>query len=123
MRTLGIFVDRQTLSSAGKLAQLMKCREAAKEKGVRSYFLFPVDMKKVPRMDALFIRSRTDPLNVSFVAARLAERHSIPVLDERSAIRFCSDKVNLGLHLRRAEVGMPETSFLWKDRMPDLATM
>jgi glutathione synthase/RimK-type ligase-like ATP-grasp enzyme len=123
MRTLGIFVDRQTLSSARKLAQLMKCREAAEERGIRSYFLFPVDMKKVQRMDAIFIRSRTDPLNASFVAAKLAEMHSIPVIDESSAIRICSDKVNLGMHLQRAGVLMPETTFLWKDHLMDLTAM
>jgi glutathione synthase/RimK-type ligase-like ATP-grasp enzyme len=123
MRTLGIFVDRQTLSSSRKLAQLMKCREAAEAKGVRSYFLFPVDLKKVVRMDALFIRSRTDPLNVTYVAARLAEMNSIPVIDESSAIRVCSDKVDLGMHLQKAGVCIPRTEFLWRGRHADPAEM
>ena len=32
-------------------------------------FIFPVDINKIPKMDALFIRARTDPMNVTYVAA------------------------------------------------------
>ena len=35
-------------------------------------FIFPVDINKIPKMDALFIRARTDPMNVTYVAARMA---------------------------------------------------
>ena len=112
MATLGIFVDRQTLSYSKKLVMLMRFRDVAESLGHRSYFIFPVELKKIAKIDALLIRSRTDPLNVSYVAARMAVMHGIPVIDNPEAIRICSDKVNMYLHLMRANVPIPRTELL-----------
>lgn len=112
MGTLGIFVDRQTLSHSRNLSTLMRFRDAAEALGHRSYFIFPVELKKISKLDGLLIRSRTDPLNVSYVAARMATMHGIPVIDNPDAIRFCSDKVNMYLHLMRSEVLIPRTEIL-----------
>jgi glutathione synthase/RimK-type ligase-like ATP-grasp enzyme len=112
MGTLGIFVDRQTLSYSKKLTMLMRFRDVAESLGHRSYFFFPVELKKISKLDGLLIRSRTDPLNVSYVAARMAIMHGIPVIDNPDAIRFCSDKVNMYLHLMRADVPIPRTEIL-----------
>jgi len=121
MATLGIFVDRQTLSYSKKLVMLMRFRDVAESLGHRSYFIFPVELKKIAKLDALLIRSRTDPLNVSYVAARMAVMHGIPVIDNPEAIRICSDKVNMYLHLMRANVPIPRTSF-WPARRSLLRT-
>lgn len=112
MRTLGIFIDRQALSYSRKLTLLIKCRDTAEGMGYRSYFIFPVEIKKVPKTDALFIRSRTDPLNISFIASKMAEMHDIPVIDDSRSIQICSDKVNMYLHLKKAGVPIPRTEFL-----------
>ncbi len=112
MATLGIFVDRQTLSYSKKLVMLMRFRDVAESLGHRSYFIFPVELKKIAKLDALLIRSRTDPLNVSYMAARMAVMHGIPVIDNPEAIRICSDKVNMYLHLMRANVPIPRTELL-----------
>lgn len=112
MATLGIFVDRQTLSYSKKLVMLMRFRDVAESLGHRSYFIFPVELKKIAKLDALLIRSRTDPLNVSYVAARMAVMHGISVIDNPEAIRICSDKVNMYLHLMRANVPIPRTELL-----------
>ncbi|MGD0818408.1 MAG: RimK family alpha-L-glutamate ligase [Methanomassiliicoccales archaeon] len=114
MRTLGIFVDRQALSYSRKLTLLIKCRDTAEVMGYRSYFIFPVEIKKVPKTDALFIRSRTDPLNISFIASKMAEMHEIPVIDDPRSIQICSDKVNMYLHLIKANVPVPRTEFIRK---------
>jgi glutathione synthase/RimK-type ligase-like ATP-grasp enzyme len=114
LRTLGIFVDRQALSYSRKLTLLIKCRDTAEGMGYRSYFIFPVEIKKVPKTDALFIRSRTDPLNISFIASKMAEMHNIPVIDDSRSIQICSDKVNMYLHLIKAEVPVPRTEFVKK---------
>lgn len=114
LRTLGIFVDRQALSYSRMLTMLIKCRDTAEGMGHRSYFIFPVEIKKVLRTDALFIRSRTDPLNISFIASKMAEMHDIPVIDDPRSIQICSDKVNMYLHLIKANVPVPRTEFVRK---------
>ncbi len=112
MGTLGIFVDRQTLSYSKKLGMLMRFRDVAESLGHRCYYIFPVELKKIAKLDGLLIRSRTDPLNVSYVAARMATMHGIPVIDNPEAIRICSDKVNMYLHLMQAKVSIPLTELL-----------
>ncbi|MDD1770160.1 MAG: ATP-grasp domain-containing protein [Methanomassiliicoccales archaeon] len=114
MGTLGLFVDRQTLGDSKKLGSVMSFRDAAEALGHRSYFIFPVEMRKIAKTNALLIRSRTDPLNVTYVAARYAELHGIPVLDSSRSIRICSDKVNMYLHLQVAGVATPKTWYLEK---------
>ncbi len=117
MSRLGIFVDRRTLSSAEQLHALIRCRDVAEELGHTAEFLFPVDIRKIPLMDAVFIRARTDPLNVTYVASRTAESCGIPVIDDPSSIRICSDKINMYSHLFRNNVPIPETTFLPRDEV------
>jgi glutathione synthase/RimK-type ligase-like ATP-grasp enzyme len=112
MSHLGIFVDRKTLSNSEQLNALIRCRDIAEGMGHDVDFIFPVDIRKIPKMDALFIRARTDPLNVTYVAARMADFHGIPVLDDSRSIRICSDKVNMYSHLIKKKVSMPKTVFL-----------
>ncbi|WP_369425247.1 ATP-grasp domain-containing protein [Methanothrix sp.] len=114
MGKIGVFVDRQTLGSAQQLNSLLKLRDAAELTGHLVYFLFPVDLKKIPGMDALFIRSRTDPMNISFVASKMASIHGIPVIDDPDSIQICSDKVNMYLHLMKRHVCIPKTVFVRK---------
>lgn len=114
MSRLGIFVDRKTLANAEQLGALIRCRDVAEGMGNDVDFLFPVDINKIPKEDALFIRARTDPLNVTFVAARMAAFHNIPVIDDPQSIRICSDKINMYSHLIRAGVALPKTVFLAK---------
>lgn len=112
MSRLGIFVDRKTLSSAEQLHALIRCRDVAEEMGHSAEFLFPVDIRKIALMDALFIRARTDPLNVTYVASRMAEANGIPVIDDPASIRICSDKINMYSRLIRSGVPIPRTLFL-----------
>ncbi|MDD5024480.1 MAG: ATP-grasp domain-containing protein [Methanoregula sp.] len=112
MSHLGIFVDRKTLSNSEQLNALIHCRDVAEEMGHDAHFLFPVDIHKIPKMDALFIRARTDPMNVTYVAARMASLHSIPVIDDPEAIQICGDKINMYSHLKKKHVSIPETVFL-----------
>jgi glutathione synthase/RimK-type ligase-like ATP-grasp enzyme len=114
MTRLGIFVDRKTMSNAEQLNALIHCRDVAEGMGHEVDFIFPVDISKIPRMDALFIRARTDPMNVTYVAARMAEFHTIPVIDDPASIRICSDKINMYSHMMRAGVAIPKTVFLAK---------
>jgi len=114
MSRLGIFVDRKTLSSAEQLNALIHCRDVAEKMGHTAEFIFPVDIRKIPMMDALFIRARTDPLNVTYVASRMAESHNIPVIDDPSSIQICSDKINMYSHLLKNGVSLPQTLFISK---------
>jgi len=114
MGKLGIFVDRQTLSSSVQLISLIKFRDEAENMGHQAYFIFPTEIKKISGLDGLFIRSRTDSMNISYVAARIAELNGVPVIDDPTSIRICSDKVNMYLHLMKKDVPMPKTIFIKK---------
>jgi len=115
MSKLGIFVDRKTLANAEQLNALIRCRDVAEGLGHRVDYIFPVDINKIRTMDALFIRARTDPLNSTYVAARMAEFHGIPVIDDPQSIQICSDKINMYSHLIKKKVSLPETVFLSKE--------
>ncbi len=80
-------------------------------------FIFPVDIHKIPNVDALFIRARTDPMNVTYVAARMASFYGIPVIDDPRSIQICSDKVNMYSHLAKKHISMPKTIFLSKNEI------
>ncbi|MGE5831882.1 MAG: ATP-grasp domain-containing protein, partial [Methanomicrobiales archaeon] len=114
MARLGLFVDRQTLGNSEQLTALIRLRDSAEEMGHTVYFIFPTEIAKIAKVDGLFIRSRTDPLNISFVAAKMAELRGIPVIDDPESIRVCSDKVNMYLHLMHDGVRIPETVFVGK---------
>jgi glutathione synthase/RimK-type ligase-like ATP-grasp enzyme len=77
-------------------------------------FIFPVDIKKIPKLDALFIRANTDPMNTTYVAAKIANMYGIPVIDDPKSIQICADKVNMYLHLMKNNISMPRTRFLSK---------
>jgi glutathione synthase/RimK-type ligase-like ATP-grasp enzyme len=114
MSRLGIFVDRKTLSNSEQLNALIRCRDVAERMGHDVEFIFPVDIHKIPNVDALFIRARTDPMNVTYVAARMASFYGIPVIDDPQSIQICSDKVNMYSHLSKNNISMPKTIFLSK---------
>jgi glutathione synthase/RimK-type ligase-like ATP-grasp enzyme len=114
MSRLGIFVDRKTLSNSEQLNALIRCRDVAENMGHAVDFIFPVDIAKITKMDALFIRARTDPMNVTYVAAQMARFHGIPVIDDPQSIRICADKINMYSHLIRKGVSLPKTVFLSK---------
>ncbi|MDD4161168.1 MAG: RimK family alpha-L-glutamate ligase [Methanothrix sp.] len=120
MSKLGIFVNRQTLSSSEQLTAVVKCRDVAESMGHSAEFIFPVDMKKIPKLDALFIRANTDPMNTTYVAARIAQMYGIPVIDDPSSIQICADKINMYMHLMKKNVSMPRTKFLKKKEMDDV---
>jgi len=117
MSRLGIFVDRKTLSNAEQLTSLIHCRDVAEELGHHAEFLFPVDINKISKMDALFIRARTDPKNITYVASRMAEFNGIPVIDDANSIQICGDKINMYSHLIRKHVALPKTVFLSKNEL------
>jgi len=111
---LGIFVNRQTLSSSEQLTALVKCRDVAESMGHTVEFIFPVDIKRIPKLDALFIRANTDPMNATYVAAKIASLYGVPVIDDPLSIQVCADKVNMYMHLMKGNISMPQTRFLSK---------
>jgi len=117
---LGIFGYRQTLSSSEQLTAVVKCRDVAESMGHTAEFIFPVDIKKIPRLDALFIRANTDPMNITYVAARMAQMYGVPVIDDPSSIQICADKINMYMHLMKKNVSMPRTKFLKKKELDEV---
>ncbi|HSD57589.1 MAG TPA: RimK family alpha-L-glutamate ligase [Methanotrichaceae archaeon] len=119
MSKLGIFVNRQTLSSSEQLTALVKCRDVAESMGHTVEFIFPVDIKKIPKLDALFIRANTDPMNTTYVAAKMASLYGIPVIDDPESIRVCADKINMYMRLMKNDISMPRTKFLSKRELDE----
>jgi glutathione synthase/RimK-type ligase-like ATP-grasp enzyme len=85
--------------------------------GHTAEFIFPVDIKKIPKLDALFIRANTDPMNTTYVAAKMAQMYGIPVIDDPSSIQICADKINMYMHLMKENISMPRTRFLKKKEL------
>jgi len=117
MARLAIFTERNTIRRAVELTALTNFRMAAAKLGHDCDFLFRSEIMNIPRYDGLLIRALTDPLNTSYVAARLGEVHGLTVVDEPDSIAVCCDKVNMYQHLMRAGVPMPETCFLAEDEV------
>jgi len=117
MSRLGIFVDRKTLSNSEQLNALIHCRDITEDIGHDVDFIFPVDIGKIKKTDALFIRARTDPMNITYVASRLASFLGIPVIDDPKSIQICSDKINMYSHLMREGVSIPKTVFLPRNEL------
>lgn len=114
MADIACFVERYTVSRAEELTALANFKLAAHQLGHKLEYVFRSDIGKIPLYDALFIRSLTDPLNAAYVASRTAELHGMRVIDDPDSIIICCDKINMYLHLMRANVPIPETRFVGK---------
>jgi glutathione synthase/RimK-type ligase-like ATP-grasp enzyme len=112
MADIGVYIERYTLTRSEEVGALMKLGQVAHRLGHRLDFLFRADMYKIPEYDSIFIRALTDPLNSSYVAARLAELNGLRVIDDPESIIICCDKVNMYRHLQMKMVPIPETVFL-----------
>ena len=112
MARLAVFTERYTIRSSIELTALTNFRLAAFELGHELDFVFKNELKYLSQYDAVLIRALTDPLNTSYVVARMAELMGKRVLDTSESIRVCCDKVNMYRRLQRARVPMPETRFL-----------
>jgi glutathione synthase/RimK-type ligase-like ATP-grasp enzyme len=117
MARLAIFTDRNTIRSSVQLTALTNFRMAAYKLGHDCDFIFRNEILNIPRYDGLLIRALTDPLNASYVAARLGEVYRLRVVDEPDSILVCCDKVNMYQHLMRADIPMPDTCFLSEDEV------
>ena len=109
------------MSSSEQLTSLVKCRDVAESMGHTVEFIFPVDIKKIPKLDALFIRANTDPMNTTYVASRIASMYGVPVIDDPKSIQVCADKINMYMHLMKRNISMPRTRFLRKKSLDALA--
>lgn len=112
MAKIAVFTERYTIRSSVELTALTNFRMAAFELGHQLDFLFKSELKYLGNYDAIFIRALTDPLNTSYIVARLAEMRGMRVLDHSESIRICCDKINMYSRLMAKGVPMPDTSFL-----------
>lgn len=112
MARIAVFTEKYTIRSSVELTALTNYRLSAFELGHQLDFLFKNELKYMRNYDAIFIRALTDPLNTSYLVARLAQLMGLRVLDEPESIRICCDKINMYQHLINKEVPIPETAFL-----------
>lgn len=112
MAKIAIFTERYTIRSSVELAALTNYRMAAFELGHQLDFLFRHELKYLSNYEAVFIRALTDPLNTSYVVARLAQMNGQRVIDDPESIRICCDKVNMYKRLQNHHVPVFSTLFL-----------
>ncbi|HEX7003461.1 MAG TPA: ATP-grasp domain-containing protein [Trueperaceae bacterium] len=112
MAKLAIFTERYTIRSSVELTALTNFRQAAFELGHQLDFLFKSELKYLRNYDGVLIRALTDPLNATYVVARVAEMNGLRVIDTSESIRICCDKVNMYSRLMAHAVPMPDTRFL-----------
>ncbi len=112
MGRIGVFIERYTISRSEEMGALMHFSQVARKMGHEVDYIFRPDMHKIPGYDAIFIRALTDPLNSSYVAARIAQIHGKRVVDDPQSIYVCCDKVNMYNHLIRDGVPIPKTVIL-----------
>lgn len=117
MGKLAIFIEKYTINRSNEFEALMRYRTAAEELGHHADYLFRRELRKIPRYDAVLIRALTDPLNSSYVAARIAEMHGKPVIDDSRSILVCCDKVHMYRRLLGAGVAVPRTVFCRADEV------
>jgi len=112
MGRIGVFIERYTISRSEEMGALMHFSQVARKMGHEVDYIFRPDMHKIPGYDAIFIRALTDPLNSSYVAARIAQMHNKRVVDDPQSIYICCDKINMYNHLIRDGVPIPKTVIL-----------
>jgi glutathione synthase/RimK-type ligase-like ATP-grasp enzyme len=108
---LAIFIERSAIGRSNEFEALMRYRAAAEELGHRADYLFRRELRRIPKYDAVLIRALTDPMNSSYVAARIAELNGKPVIDDSRSILICCDKVHMYRRLMAAGVAIPRTEF------------
>jgi len=117
MAKIAVFTERYTLRSSAEMSALIHFRHAAFELGHQLDFLFRNEIKYLENYEAVLIRALTDPLNTSYVVARLAQMMGLRVIDDPESIRICCDKVNMYQHLLKKQVSMPRTIFLDREEL------
>ena len=118
-KRLAIFIERYTINRSAEFEALLRYRAAAEELGHQADYLFRRELKNIPKYDAVLIRALTDPLNSSFVAARMAELHGKPVIDDSRSIVICCDKIHMYRRLAAARVPVPRTVFCGRGDMDE----
>ena len=58
-------------------------------------------------------------MNITYVAARMAQMYGISVIDDPSSIQICADKINMYMHLMKNNVSIPRTKFLKKKELDE----
>jgi glutathione synthase/RimK-type ligase-like ATP-grasp enzyme len=112
MANIGVFIERYTVNRSEEMGALMRLGQVAQRLGHRLDVLFRPDLYKIPHYQALLIRTLTDPMNSTYVAARMAQLHGLRVIDDPESILICCDKVNMYRHLMRHQAPIPPTTFL-----------
>lgn len=105
-------MDRVKPASDLDMRALDHFERAATNLGAAFERLGPRDMDRIPELDGLLIRGDTDPRNMTYAAARIAEANGIPVLDESDSIAICCNKIHMGRRIQAAGVPTPPTRYL-----------
>ena len=117
MARIAVFTERYTLRSSVEMTALVHFRHAAFELGHQFDFLFRNELKYLGNYEAVLNRALTDPMNTSYVMARLAQMMGLRVIDDPESIRICCDKVNMYKHLLKNGVPIPQTVFFERQEL------
>ena len=115
MSRLGIFVDRKTLSNLGTAQRPDPLPGRCREYGTQCGISLPGGHQQDPENGCALYPGPDRPDEHHVRAARMADFHGIPVIDDADSIQVCGDKINMYLHLIRKNVALPKTIFLSKN--------
>ena len=114
-RGLAILFDPGDAFTPSDLPSLRHAIRLALGNGLPAEIISPAQISALGDFDALWIRTHTVPGNMAYQYARQAERLGLPVLDDSSSIRRCSNKVFQSLRFAARRVPTPLTRILSRD--------
>lgn len=119
---LAILHDPNEPLPPSRLPTLHKFVEVAAQMGLHAELIRHRDLNRLGEFDALFIRETTAIDHHTFRFAEKAERLGIPVIDDSTSIRRCTNKIYLAELLGANAVPCPKSWLVCRENLDELAS-
>lgn len=120
---LAILVDPEEKLPPSDKRALANFVNAGKNQGVAVDLITRKDYPRLAEYDALFIRATTRINHYTFRFAKRAEVEGMPVLDDPTSIRRCTNKVYLSELLNANRIQAPVSKILYKHEEKNVASI
>jgi len=112
---IACFVERY--SYIDYIRPLRRFKDAAERLGHDFEIIEKRNLYEIPKFDALFLRTTTDPRYPAYVASKIAWERGMTVIDEPAAIIACSNKAHVYEVLKQNGIPQIPTRFLFKNSL------
>lgn len=120
---LAVLVDPEEKLPPSDKRALTNFVNAGKSQGVAVDLITRKDYSRLAEYDALFIRATTGINHYTFRFAKKAEVEGMPVLDDPTSIRRCTNKVYLSELLSANRIQAPTSKILYKHEEKNVAVI